>query len=220
MPRSGGEPHASGWIALGCCLALALFGARVVADGLQIAEATGRLERQSLSLMRVGHAAFPDTPAAGERPPRARLANAIELTRRAAQEPFGPERDALLGKADAALAPVLATRLVWGEAQVAAAFLAVQRRDDVAALAAYRKSYADGPFIRHAAEWRIAFGFANWARLDESTQECVIREALTLALIDPPSRRAVFALARRSDAYASLAARWRLIRAEQSAIGR
>lgn len=197
-------------------MALLAFG--VIRDGVAIAQANGRVERQTLALLREREPQGGDGGRfAADQPPAALLAYALEQTRAAAGQLAGEERAAALAVAADLLAVPLATRPIWGEARVVETLLADEARDDSRAAAAFRRSYEDAPFLRSAAAWRIARGFRRWNTLDGSIREAVLREALTLALFDPAERRLVFGLARSTPAYPSFTERWRALRAEPEA---
>ncbi|MDG6745705.1 GntR family transcriptional regulator, partial [Staphylococcus aureus] len=66
-----------------------------------------------------------------------------------------------------------ASRPVWGEAEVALAYveLLAHGADSPQAIRALAQSYAAAPYLRDSAPWRIRFGVTVWSRLDAQTRD-------------------------------------------------
>lgn len=193
------------WIAIG-----------VIRDEQQVTRAEDRLEVQSDA---IGSAAR--TPAVtlpfhpGAYPPRARMADALLLARQAQLSRAAPERQALLGRAAREIAITTGARPHWGEAWAIASFIDGLRfgGSSAAARHALVRSYADAPYLRYVAGWRVRTGFAIWPALDPETRRRLIDEAVWLARSGGATRDMVFRLARNSDGYLRLLLQWRASRA-------
>lgn len=142
-------------------------------------------------------------------PPRALLADALFLARQGG-DPSDPHRRAELLAAEAAAGAVIARRQQWGEAWVVRSLVRTELggANDALALAALEKSYALAPFLRDAAEWRIAHAFAGWSRLDPYARRRAINEAVVYAHLNGASRIRAFELARGTAAYVPLSVAW------------
>jgi hypothetical protein len=71
---------------------------------------------------------------------------------------------------------------------VAEAAIADLSTDDKRAVRYFQRSYAEAPYLREQSLWRLRFGAANWARLDDQTRRAVMREASWLARMGPNDR--------------------------------
>ncbi len=142
--------------------------------------------------------------------PAALLSDGLLRARAARIMAAGPQRARLLEEAAAELAVVCRSRRYWGEAWTAAAFVEALRfgEGSASALAAYIRSYADAPYLRRAAGWRIEFGLRQWSRLDSTTRHHVLDEAVWLSRSNAETLDAILAIVRGTPAYPGFMMRW------------
>ena len=147
-------------------------------------------------------------------PPRALMADALYLAGGPSRS-TSPDARRALARASAEIAAATARRPYWGDAWAARAYISAARFGETSAITrnAYERSYADGPYLRFAAPWRVRYAFDHWRGLDAGLRGRALDEAVWLVRVDPAVRDNVFALARQSPAYALLMRRWRAIRA-------
>jgi hypothetical protein len=110
--------------------------------------------------------------------PRAAALRAMVRTRAAIGA--NPEsRAQLLALAQKDAARAVAGRPNWGQAWVTETFVrqADQGSGSPAALAAFRRSYAENGYLPGAAEWRLRYALRNWNALDPATRAKVIDES-------------------------------------------
>ncbi|WP_293884082.1 hypothetical protein [Sphingomonas sp.] len=170
-----------------------------------------RVERQSHLFAGQGIAtSLPVRPAGAAYPARARVNDALYLARGAQSAGTPGDRSAALDRARAELTMARSVRPVWGEIEIVAAFVHVLRdgEDTVATRRALEQSYAQTPYLRTAAAWRVQYGLRYWLALNPETRRRVINEAVWLTRIDDQSRTMVFDLARGSAAYKPFILRW------------
>lgn len=148
-------------------------------------------------------------------PARALIQDALARAQDAELGKSPAERSRLLDQAQGAIAAAATQRPHWGEARTVEAYIAALRAGPMAAAtqAAYARSYADAPYLRDAAQWRIGFGMACWPSLSAATRARLIDEAVWYARLRPELRGQIFALSRGTGAYAPLLLRWRMVRA-------
>lgn len=106
------------------------------------------------------------------------------LARRAAMLE-GQSRGATLDEADRLVSAGLAKRPRWGEAWVVKSYIATLRDGPAApsSLKALAHSYAETPFLRDAADWRISYVASQWPLIDAATRTAAAREAIVLTRI-------------------------------------
>jgi hypothetical protein len=123
----------------------------------------------------------PSTPSTERLPARAALLRGVMRVREASADPA--HAPALLAEARRDIAQAQATRPVWGEAEVARAYVELldHGADSPQAIDALAASYRAAPFLRDSAPWRIRFGVAVWPRLDAQTRERLVSETAWLA---------------------------------------
>ena len=145
---------------------------------------------------------------------RADVASALALARYAATETDPARRRDALARARNLLSIALPIRTHWGEAQVTSTYVAALTDGDRApsTLGSFAASYADAPFLRHAAAWRVQYGFTHWDLLGSVTQGHVAEEAAWLAMLDGKALPEIFALARATPAYEEFLRHWRIAR--------
>lgn len=114
-------------------------------------------------------------------PARAALLRGVIRAREASSDPAHAR--ALLVEARRDVAQALATRPIWGEAEVARAYVELLDHgpESPQAIAALAASYRAAPFLRDSAPWRIRFGVAVWSRLDAQTRDRLVSETAWLA---------------------------------------
>lgn len=156
----------------------------------------------------------PDGPFNDRVSVRADVASALALARYAAAETDPARRRDALVNARRLLAIALPVRTHWGEAQVTSTYVAALADGDRAptTLSSFAASYADAPFLRHAAAWRVQYGFTHWTLLGSVTQSHVAEEAVWLAMLDGKALPEIFALARATPAYEEFLRHWRIAR--------
>ena len=121
------------------------------------------------------------TVLAKDLPARAALLRGVMRARAAAADPAGATRMLNLARADIAVAR--ASRPVWGEAEVALAYLELLAHgaESPQAIQALAQSYTAAPYLRDSAPWRIRFGVTVWSRLDAATRDHIVNETAWLA---------------------------------------
>jgi hypothetical protein len=138
-------------------------------------------------------------------PPRARVADALYIARQARLSQSPSERKAGLDHALHALqiAEAEADRPYWGEAKTVAGFIHALRDGEDAAVTrrTVAESYADAPYLRYAAAWRVQYGLRHWEAFGPITKRQIVDEAVWLTRLDSQSRDQIFAMARDSAAY-------------------
>ena len=112
---------------------------------------------------------------------RAALLRVVMRARTAAEDPARAAQLIALARAD--IAAARARRPVWGEAEVALAYveLLAHGADSPQAIRALAQSYAAAPYLRDSAPWRIRFGVTVWSRLDAQTRDHIVNETAWLA---------------------------------------
>lgn len=83
----------------------------------------------------------------------------------------------------------------------------------------FARSYADAPYLAHAAHWRVAFGLAEFPNLPPETRYHVLNEAVWLSRRDSDALAAVMAQARASAAYRPFMILWLRNRAGDAGFG-
>lgn len=123
----------------------------------------------------------PPTSRAEPLPARAVLLRGVMRARAASGDPA--HAPALLAEARRDITQAQATRPIWGEAEVARAYIELldHGAESPQAIAALTASYRAAPFLRDSAPWRIRFGAAVWPRLDARTRDQLVSEAAWLA---------------------------------------
>ncbi|WP_322964449.1 hypothetical protein [Sphingomonas fuzhouensis] len=123
----------------------------------------------------------PAAPSADRLPARAALLRGVMRARAAANDPAHAPQ--LLAEARRDIAQAQATRPVWGEAEVARAYVELldHGAESPQALSALAASYRAAPFLRDSAPWRIRFGVAVWPKLDAQTRDRLVSETAWLA---------------------------------------
>jgi hypothetical protein len=138
-------------------------------------------------------------------PARARVADALFVARQAQLLRLPSERKAGLDHALDALriAQAEAKRPHWGEAKTVAGFVHALRDGEDAAVTrqTVAESYADAPYLRYAAAWRVQYGLRHWEKFEPVTRRQIVNEAVWLSRLDSRSHEQIFAMARDSAAY-------------------
>lgn len=139
----------------------------------------------------------------------------LEAQARMLEAPYAAdsERRAMLASALAALRTVASVRSESGEAEVALAHLHALFGPAVAAREALVRSYAETPYLRGAAGWRVGEAFAQWDYLPAATRERAVNEAVWYARLRAEYRDPIFRAALASPAYVAFLLRWRDVRA-------
>lgn len=121
------------------------------------------------------------TVPAKDLPARAALLRGVMRARAAAADPAGAAGMLDLARAD--IMAARASRPVWGEAEVALAYLELLAHgaESSQAIQALAQSYAAAPYLRDSAPWRIRFGVTVWPRLDTATRDHIVDETAWLA---------------------------------------
>lgn len=121
------------------------------------------------------------TVPAKDLPARAALLRGVMRARAAAADPAGAA--GMLDQARADIAVARASRPIWGEAEVARAYLELLAHgaESPQAIQALAQSYAAAPYLRDSAPWRIRFGVTVWSRLDAATRDHIVNETAWLA---------------------------------------
>lgn len=114
-------------------------------------------------------------------PARAALLRGVMRARAAAADPAGAA--GMLDQARADIAVARASRPIWGEAEVARAYLELLAHgaESPQAIQALAQSYTAAPYLRDSAPWRIRFGVTVWSRLDAATRDHIVNETAWLA---------------------------------------
>ncbi|MBB3878902.1 hypothetical protein [Sphingomonas pseudosanguinis] len=114
-------------------------------------------------------------------PARAALLRGVMRARAAAADPAGAA--GMLDQARADIAVARASRPIWGEAEVARAYLELLAHgaESPQAIQALAQSYTAAPYLRDSAPWRIRFGVTVWPRLDAATRDHIVNETAWLA---------------------------------------
>lgn len=203
------------------CIAIGLLGiATVVAAALwrqerSVAASDTQLQAQTLALFRDEDASAASLAKVGaSSPPRLLLSDALYRAR-ALRRATGPDREAALTALSRQTDLAIEARPHWGHAWVVKAYIESLRQGPdhrLLALAALSRSYADSPFLRDAAGWRVTFALGHWDELDAFVRKRAIEEAVWLSRVDAGSRRAIFAAARNTNGYQPLVLRWRDVR--------
>lgn len=121
------------------------------------------------------------TVPAKDLPARAALLRGVMRARAAAADPAGAA--GMLDQARADIAVARASRPIWGEAEVARAYLELLAHgaESPQAIQALAQSYTAAPYLRDSAPWRIRFGVTVWSRLDATTRDHIVNETAWLA---------------------------------------
>lgn len=121
------------------------------------------------------------TVPAKDLPARAALLRGVMRARAAAADPAGAA--GMLDQARADIAVARASRPIWGEAEVARAYLELLAHgaESPQAIQALAQSYTAAPYLRDSAPWRIRFGVTVWSRLDAATRDHIVNETAWLA---------------------------------------
>lgn len=121
------------------------------------------------------------TVPAKDLPARAALLRGVIRARAAAADPAGAA--GMLDQARADIAVARASRPIWGEAEVARAYLELLAHgaESPQAIQALAQSYTAAPYLRDSAPWRIRFGVTVWSRLDAATRDHIVNETAWLA---------------------------------------
>ncbi|MFZ2994696.1 MAG: hypothetical protein WA070_00655 [Sphingobium sp.] len=183
----------------------------VLSQEATVAKAEDRLVRLNAAIASGAAPNISVRDMALDAPPRARLADALALSR-AAQFTLDDtqERTALLDSALARLQSIGNTRPYWGEFWSTRAFAQSMRLGPRATKVreSLNRSYRDAPYLSRAGAWRIAYGFAYWNDLNDLTQDRVLNEAVWLARSSPVMLDSVLTLARQSPAYRAYVVHW------------
>jgi hypothetical protein len=135
--------------------------------------------------------------------PRALVADALLRLRAAERMTQGSARDRLIAQAGAAITAARLPRPWYAQAWILEAYrqsLAGPQARGALAIALAR-SYADAPYLKESAGWRVGNAFALWSSLPASAQARAINEAVWLARMGQAEYLAVMRMARGSDAY-------------------
>lgn len=218
-PVSGSSRRTSDrrpWLAIGAGLVLASAGLMVWRSEHQVMRARATVDRQVELMNRGRPIAYLRFDAGDSDNPRVRITHAAFLAFQGSGAE-GAARRRLIGEARKQAYLAIAARPRWGEAHTTLAYietLAAPERTE-AALASLSASYRDAPFLKGAAEWRVALALRGWHRLDEATQGRAINEAVWIARQEAPARQRLFDLAGKTDAYSRLLIAWRSAREKE-----
>jgi hypothetical protein len=132
------------------------------------------------------------------------VADGLFLARSAALMPSGIERTALLNQVIAMVTPLRARKAYWGEASTTLAYAyGLLDRDSARFAPMLRENYAQSPYLRSSANWRIDAGLAHWDALDTQTRRRLVDEAVWFARINPGSVNILLPRFRGTAAYES-----------------
>lgn len=166
------------------------------------------VERRQAAVFTAMSNARPISDSAMPPTPQEQVYRAQSLARQAAMLD-GPARAAALDRAGALVAAGLARRPRWGEAWVVKAFVEMMRNGPGAppAIAALARSYAETPFLRESADWRIGYVADQWPRIDARTRTAAVREAIVLTRISRTSAAHVRVMLAGTPLYEAVALR-------------
>lgn len=197
---------------LGICTAIA---AALWLQERAVTSSDDQLQAQGLALLRDEEMTAPSLANVdASSPPRLLLSDAL-FRARALRRAKGPDRDATLAALSRQADLAIEARPHWGQAWVVKAYIeSLQQGPDHRhfALVGLSRSYADSPFLRDAAGWRVMFALNHWDELDAFVRGRAIEEAVWLSRVDGASRKAIFAGARNTNGYQPLVLRWRDMR--------
>ncbi len=194
--------------ALIAILGLAIQEVAVVALDTKLDRQTGLLNRRETDIVASSFASPSNAVARGA------LANAMILAQTAQFQPDIRIKARTTALARDDIEHALAARPTWGEAWMVKSYIAAVEAGSASpeALDALTRSYEQAPFLRHAADWRVAFSFQYWNALSPATRRHAVDEAVWAGALDGALRVRFFQLARGSQAYPVLASRWRQMR--------
>lgn len=203
-------------VVLACLTAMACAGLVLQREAV-VTRWQGYLVDQYLAAQRADSTYRTLPPQARATSPRAQILEALSLAREAHTMPAGAQRAHRLARADTLTRRAISIRPHWGEAWTVRGYVLAQQRPAGApeTLAALRRAYAEAPFLRHAAQWRIEYGLDQWARLDAETQRRLVDEAVVYGQLNGDAARWVFTTMRRSPAYWPMIRNWRKLRSDR-----